>query len=191
MQNYFANSPMLDMFKNHPMLDMLKKTAENPSVIWEQNMEMMKNFNPMSFLENSPLKSFFSGMPAFAGTTNPLSALTDAHKLSSENAQAVMRRQAEIIQKHADELRQLMQYAMTSHDIRETMNRQSHYMQSTFEALAGDFKELTEMYSKANMETFQAASTKLNEHMKNATKHATTCEKEDDSCTVKAKSSKK
>ena len=179
---------MQDYFANHPMLSMFKKSLENPSAIWEQNIEMMKNFNPMNMMNNSPLKSFFGG--AFADNFNPLNSLSDVHKLSSENAQAVMRRQAEMIQKHADELRQLMQYAMTSQDVRETINRQAHYMQSTFEALANDFKELTEMYSKSNMETFEAASTKLNEHMKKATKHATKCNEEEASCKAKTSSKK-
>lgn len=180
---------MQDYFANHPMLSMFKRTLEDPSIIWGQNMDMMKNFNFMNMMANSPFKSFFGGEQLFNNNANPFSSFMDVHKLSSENAQAVMRRQAEIIQKHADELRQLMQYVMTSHDVRETMNRQAHYMQSTFEALANDFKELTEMYSKASMENFETASAKLNEHMKKATEHATACK--DDVCDIKTKAKSK
>lgn len=172
---------MSDYYMNNPMMDILKKAMENPASLmsmWTKNLDMMKNFD---MLKNFNASSWTDMMPwlnpnkaGFSNSTGPMGSafnfadnikntemFSDTHKLSLDNAQAVLRRQAEIIQKHTEELGKLMQQAISSRDPAETMKHQSDYMRSTFDVLVADFKELTEMYAKAGMETFEVASKKL------------------------------
>ena len=172
---------MMNNFMDNPMMDMFKKSMENPAAMWSQeawtkNLEMMKNsemgkgFNPgnwMSMANNKPEGSAFN----FADSMKNTEMFADMHKLSLENAQAMLRRQAEIIQKHAADLYKLMQSTVSSPNPEAAMSMQTNYMHSAFDSLVADFKELMEMYSKANLETFEAASCKVSEQMHKAIEH--------------------
>lgn len=172
-------------YMNNPMMDMFKKAMENPMAMWSkenmtkameamQNQGMNKSFNPASWMsmsskmmENMPWANATkqsNGMDFSANMKN-VEAFADMHKLSLESAQAMLRRQAEVIQKHSTDLYKLMQNMVSSPNPEAAMSMQSEYMQIAFEALVADFKELAEMYSKANLETFEAASCKVSDHM--------------------------
>jgi phasin family protein len=203
---------MSDYNMNNPMMDILKKMMGNPSDLmgmWTKNMnmtqgmDMMKNFNPASWMESMPWNAHKEGQNSmgpmsaafnFADSAKHAETFANEHKVSLESAQAVLRRQAEIIQKHAEEVGKLMQQAISSRDPKEAMKRQSDYMRSTFDVLIADFKELVEMYSKASMESFDAASEKVKHHMDKAhSSCATSCSTDsskEEKTTTTAKKSK-
>jgi phasin family protein len=181
------NEGVIEMndYMNNPMMDMFKKAMENPMSMWSQdnmakvtesmqNQDMSKVFNPSSWMsmsgkmmENMPWANALKQNNAmdFSANMKNVEAFADMHKLSLESAQAMLRRQAEVIQKHSTDLYKLMQNMVSSPSPEAAMSMQSEYMQSAFEALVADFKELAEMYSKANLETFEAASCRVSDHM--------------------------
>ena len=170
----------MNNYMNNPMMDMFKKSMENPMAMWSkeswapmmeamQNNDMTKGFNCGDWMA-IPNKMMGS-MPWNADSFNPgnnmkhVESFADMHKVSLESAQAMLRRQAEVIQKHSADLYSLMQNMVASPNPETAMSMQSEYTQMAFEALVADFKELAEMYSKANLEAFEVASSKVGEHI--------------------------
>lgn len=185
MNNSF-NNPFTDMFKN-PM-NMWSPENWNKSLEMFQSYDFSKNFNPehwaamsSSFMKNAPWINKMCKTPLnLADTTNSMESFAEIHKISLESAQAMLRRQAEIIQKHSSDIYTLMQNMVSSPNPEAAMSVQSEYIQMAFETLMSDFKELMEMYSKANLETFEAASKKVSENMHKYSKAA--CDKKEGSC---------
>jgi phasin family protein len=166
-------------YMNIPFVDMLKKNFEHQS-------SMMQNFNPNSFfdfsnkflqnIQDAPwLKSWMPNFSdkeekkfGFADSMKHVEEFSHIHQLSLENAQAMLRRQTEIMRKHAVDLYKLIQNTVTSSNPEKTISMQSDYMQNSFESLINDFKELSEMYAKSSLESFEAVSNKINEQMQKA-----------------------
>ncbi len=171
-------------YTNNPMMDMFKKSMEDPMAVWSsenwnktlemfQSSDMSKGFNPGNWMTMS--NKFTEAMPwlntmkkqgnGFADNVKNVEAFADMHKLSLESAQAMLRRQAEIIQKHSTDIYKLMQNMVSSPNPEAAMSIQAEYMHIAFDTLVADFKELVEMYSKSNLETFETASGKVSQHM--------------------------
>lgn len=183
---------MMNNFMNNPAMDMFKKSMENHTNVWSQASETFKShtnnlhkgfdFNSPNnqwmeaytkMTENMPWMKFFSPSNE-TNQENPLNFMknikgaevfADLSHLSLENSQAMMRRQAEITQKHTEELYKLMQNFNHSGDHKANMESQEEFIRSSFESMVADFKELAEMYTKANLETFEAASKKMAEQL--------------------------
>lgn len=168
-------------FMNNPMMDMFKKGFENPMAGFGQHMDMSKYFNPATWMEmSSKMTEHMPWLHAmqnkqdvphsenafnFAENMKNMDLFSDLSHLSLENTQAMMRRQAEIIQRHSTEVYKFIQNMSPSNDPQANMTAQADFMRSSFESLVNDFKELSEMYSKANLETFDAASKKVAKQM--------------------------
>jgi phasin family protein len=182
----------MNNYMNNPMMDMFKKSMENPMAMWSkeswapmmeamQNNDMTKGFSCGDWMA-IPNKMMGS-MPWSADSFNPgnnmkhVESFADMHKVSLESAQAMLRRQAEVIQKHSADLYSLMQNMVSSPNPETAMSMQSEYMQMAFEALVADFKELAEMYSKANLEAFEVASSKVGEHINKMSKNSCSMKK--------------
>lgn len=179
--NNAYNNPFMDMFKTQ--MNMCSPGNWNKTLEMAQNYDFAKSFNPeywvsmsSNFMKNAPwmtkqahhLHDHASHMDSYA----------EIHKMSLESAQAMLRRQAEIIQKHSTDIYTLMQNMVSSPNPEAAMSLQNEYVQMAFETLMADFKELMEMYSKANLETFEVASKKVSEHVNKLNKascHANAC----------------
>jgi len=169
-------------YSNNPMMEM-----------WNKSMEMAKNFDVNSsfdpkkwsemsakMLEAAPWMSIWNNqsnrdenqanMFNMAENMKNMEMFSDVHQLTLENAQALMRRQAEIIQRHSTDLFKLMQDLATAPNPEATMVRQADYFKAAFESLMHDYRELTEMYSKAHIETCTTAGEKISEQMNKTTK---------------------
>lgn len=177
-------------FMNNPMMDMFKKGFENPMASLGQGFDMSKFFNPTSWMEMSnkmmeqmpwlnPMNKQDMSHPEnafnFAENMKGMDLFSDLSHLSLENTQAMLRRQAEIVQKHSAEAYKFFQNLSPSNNPEANMSMQADFMRSSFESLVNDFKELSEMYSKSNLETFDAASKKLSQHMDKCCKPAGSC----------------
>ena len=170
---------MTNNFMNNPMLDMFKKTFENPMDMFGKNAGMGKSFDPSQWMEmSSKMIKDIPWLKEF-GTHSDYDKVTeifsDLKHLSLENTQAMMYRQAEIIQKHSTELQKFMRSMSPVKDPETNMETQKEFMQASFESMINDFKELAEMYSKSNLETFGAVSDKMSQHMKCQTKTKDSC----------------
>ena len=177
---------------NNPMMDMFKKAMENPMEGWNKTVEMVQNFgsskdfNPGNWMAMS--NKFMEKMPwagqmqnfggdKFAENIENVESFADMNKLTLENAQAMLRRQGEIIQKHSTDIYKLMQNMVSSPNPETAMSLQTEYMQKAFDVLVSDFKELMEMYSKSHLEAFDTASSKVKEHIQKM--KAKTCGKKE------------
>lgn len=184
-------------FQSNPFMDMFKQAFESPMNMWSQAFEMAKNNDymkafssnnwmgaPQKMMESFPWMKHcvFSGDEHakkafnFGENVKGMEAFSELSHLALENSQAMLHRQAEIIQRHANELYKAMHEISSSHDHANSMEAQQEYMRVSFDALVNDFKELAEMYSKASIETFGAASEKMKHHFdchgsKNCSKH--------------------
>ena len=157
--NGFMNNPIIDMFKN-PM-EMWSKGFDQQNWI-DLSGKMMESMSWLkSVYNNDPNKTPTDMAARYAENLKNMSGFADLGKLSLENAQAMMRRQAEVIQKHSVELSQLIHDINTSRNPQENMAKQAEFIKSSLE----DFRELTEMYAKFNLETLEAAGNKVSEHM--------------------------
>lgn len=170
----------MNNFMNNPIMDMFKKGFENPMSSMGQ-FDMSKMFNPSSWMEMSSkmmeympwLKNMSNGQNMdhpenafnFMENVKGMDLFSDLSHLSLENTQAMLRRQAEIIQRHSAEVHKFIQNLSSSNNPEANMSLQADFMRSSFESLVSDFKELSEMYSKANMETFETASNKISQQM--------------------------
>lgn len=165
----------MNNFMNNPLTDMFKKAFENSgsqSLDMFNNIDISRYFNPSSWIEMS--NKMFENMPWFSFIKNEsngenafdfsknfknLEIFSDLSHLSLENSQAMMRRQAEIFQKHSNEYNKFLQNISTNPQ--NNIEIQAEFVKNSFESLISDFKELSEMYSKSNFENFEAASNKF------------------------------
>lgn len=168
MSDYYMNNPLMNLWKN------FFENPSNPMATFIKNMEYLKSMMPGSMPNFGSFMNMQGFNPAsfnpanhfnFAENFKDMGGFADTSKLSMENAQAIVRRQTEILQKHAQELAKLVQKAFSTTNPEETINRNRDYLHSAFDLLIADFKELTELYTKANMETFEAVSNRFKEHL--------------------------
>jgi phasin family protein len=170
----------MNNFMNNPLTDMFKKAFESSTSSFGQPLDIMKNadmtkyFNPTTWVEmSSKMFEHFPWMNQFKNSTSSeqafdfaknfkgLELFSDLGHLSLENSQAMLRRQAEIFQKYSNEYNKFMQNMST--DPQANIELHNEFARTSFESLVNDFKELSEMYSKANLETLEATSTKVTE----------------------------
>jgi phasin family protein len=175
----------MENYLNNPMMNMFRKAMENPMDMWSMNhwtqlaenmqsSDMYKGFNPGNWLamsgklmENMPWLNNTKQMFNFSENMKNVESYAQVHKISLESAQALLRRQAEVIQKHSTDIYKLMQNLVSSRNPEIAMQLQSEYVQMAFDALVADFKELAEMFSKSHIEHFEVLSNKVGEQIKN------------------------
>jgi phasin family protein len=184
-------------------MNMFQKSFENPMADFTKNFDMTKMFNPAAYLDmynkTMEMMPWYQGMNKqnnfhpenafnFAENIKGLDLFSDLSHLSLENTQAMMRRQAEIIQRYSSEVHKFLQSLSPANDQEQNMKLQADFMRSSFQSLVNDFKELAEMYSKANLETFEAASNKMCQHMniKGACENSS-CSSQDKNASPKSK----
>ena len=168
---------------NNPMMEMWNKGLE-----MAKNFDMSKSFNPNNWtemsskmMESAPWMDSWKQMLDGGHSQNMFNSVdhgkatkdfSEVNKLTLENAQALIRRQAEVIQKHAAELFKVMQETASSGNLEANMTKQSDYVKAAFDSLMQDYRELSEMYSKAHLESCSVAHAKVSEHMHKASKTA-------------------
>lgn len=182
MNNFMGENQFSDMFKK--FFETYAQKASQPLDMLK-NSDVTKYFNPTNLIEMS--NKFLETMPwlnflktentsdnvfDFAKNIKGLEIFSDLSHLSLENAQAMIRRQGEIFQKYSNEYNKFLQNISTNPQANVEM--QSEFAKNTFESLINDFKELSEMYSKAHLENFEAASSKVVKNFGNKQDCATT-----------------
>ena len=92
-------------------------------------------------------------------------ALTKANQTAYEGAQAVSKRQMEIMQKAMEELQSMSKSALDGGEPQEKLQKQADVMKATIETAIKNMREIAEMMSKANTEAFEHINKRVAEAM--------------------------
>lgn len=94
-----------------------------------------------------------------------ISALTEANQKLFEGAQAVMKQQAEILQKSMTELTAASQEMMKQGDPKEGAQKRFDLAKTSFEAAVANMQELADVAGKSNGEVLEIINKRANEAM--------------------------
>lgn len=92
-------------------------------------------------------------------------AVTEANRIAIEGVQALMQRQAEIMQQSVDEVTKQLQSFDPASDPSERMAKQTELAQEAFQQALDRMRELAEMASKSQQEAFEAIQARFNESL--------------------------
>lgn len=94
-----------------------------------------------------------------------LEALSNANKLALEGAQAVARRNMEIIQQAMGEMTQAMQTLTAEGAPQDKMAQQTEMMKSAYERAIANMREIADLIQKSNGEALQVLNRRFTEAM--------------------------
>ena len=92
-----------------------------------------------------------------------ITALTEANQKLIEGAQAVMKQQAEVLQKSMTELAAASKDMMSESDPTASAQKRFDLAKSSFEAAVANMKEMADMAGKSNSEALAIISRRANE----------------------------
>lgn len=92
-----------------------------------------------------------------------LEAVASANKIALEGAQAVFRRQAEIVRKSVEDASKALSELNAAETPRDKMVKQAELAKQVYEAAVANLQELTELASKANGEAAGLLSARVSE----------------------------
>ncbi|HEY5791003.1 MAG TPA: phasin family protein [Gammaproteobacteria bacterium] len=92
-------------------------------------------------------------------------AVTKANQIAFAGVQAVMQRQAEILQQSVEEASKLFQGFDVNADPAERLAKQTALTQEAFEKALANMKELAELASKSQAEALEAIQKRFNESL--------------------------
>lgn len=95
-----------------------------------------------------------------------IEVITNANKVAMDGAQAVARRQAEILRQTLDGLTKLASEMMSSSGSpQDKMAKQGDLFKSTLDTAIKNMKEIAEMVTKSNQEAFEIINKRMGEVM--------------------------
>lgn len=92
-------------------------------------------------------------------------ALTKANQTAYEGAQAVSKRQVEILQKTMEELQTLSKTALDGGEPQDKLQKQAEVVKTALETAIKNMREIAEMMTKSNQETFEHINKRVAESM--------------------------
>jgi phasin family protein len=92
-----------------------------------------------------------------------LEAFASANKIALEGAQAVIRRQAEILRKGVEDASKALSELNSAETPQDKFAKQAELAKEAYEAAVANLRELTEMASKSNVEAADLLSTRVSE----------------------------
>jgi phasin family protein len=92
---------------------------------------------------------------------NSIEDLSEIGHVVSENSQALLRRNGEILQKHANQFYQLIKDVSTCTDPEAALAKQTNFMKQSFEHFLENSKEMAEIHTKNAMEIYEMVSKKI------------------------------
>ncbi|MSP50273.1 MAG: phasin family protein [Alphaproteobacteria bacterium] len=110
-------------------------------------------------------------MPAFdwesilAANRRNMEAFSQANQLAAESAQAIMRRQGEILKGAMDDANRSLTTMLADGSPEDRIARQTDAMKTAFEAAISNYREMMEMASKANAEALGVMSKRVSESL--------------------------
>ena len=101
--------------------------------------------------------------PMIASQRKNFEALTEANNLVIAGVQAVMKRQAEILQASMEEARTVASEIMVPGSPEAKATKQAEVVQTAFQAALANMKELADMVTKSNSEAANVISKRVTE----------------------------
>ncbi|NIA71925.1 phasin family protein [Pelagibius litoralis] len=92
-----------------------------------------------------------------------IEAFASANKIALEGAQAVVRRQAEILRQGIEDASKAFGELNAAGTPQDKLAKQAELMKSAYEASLGNLRELTEMATKSNGEAAELLTTRVSE----------------------------
>ena len=92
-----------------------------------------------------------------------LEAVASANKIAIEGAQAVIRRQAEIVRKSVEDASKALSELNAAETPQDKLVKQAELAKEAYEAAIANLRELTEMASKSNGEAADLISTRVSD----------------------------
>ena len=94
-----------------------------------------------------------------------IEAVSQVNKLAYDGAQAVMRRQAEILRQTMDEVAQMAKDMTDPGTAQDKAAKQTELAKDAFERMLGNMREMGEMVTKANAEAFDLLNKRFTQSM--------------------------
>ena len=150
-----ANTSSNQSQQNNPFAEAFKVFGD-----WGSSMNSMKSWNSLDMNNFAVMQG------------RNVETVSAANQAAAEGMQAIMRRQAEIIQSGASELFQLIKDVSVSTSQENAAAKQAAFMKLSVESAVSDARELAEMANKSAMEVFDIIGSRAAE---NISECATTC----------------
>ena len=110
-------------------------------------------------------------MPAFdweammAANRKNMEAFAQANQLAAEGAQAILRRQGEILKGAMEDANRSLKTMLADGTPEDRVARQTEAMKTAFEAAISNYREMVEMASKSNAEALTVVSKRVSESL--------------------------
>jgi phasin family protein len=103
-----------------------------------------------------------------------IEALSAANQVVVEGAQAISRRQAEVMRSSVEDALKASKALMTSTTPETNLTKQADYAKSLFETALSNLREITEMATKSGFEAFDVLTSRAAETLEEVSKAAGT-----------------
>lgn len=110
-------------------------------------------------------------MPAFdwealmAANRRNMEAFAQANQLAAEGAQAILRRQGEILKGAMEDANRSLKTMLADGTPEDRVARQTEAMKTAFESAISNYREMVEMASKSNAEALTVVSKRVSESL--------------------------
>ncbi|NBO18185.1 MAG: phasin family protein [Proteobacteria bacterium] len=109
----------------------------------------------------------------FSTQRRNIEALSAANQVVVEGAQAITRRQAEVIRSNVEDVLKASKDMMTTGTPETNLTKQADFAKSMFETALGNLREITEMVTKSSFEAFDVLNKRATETLEELTKAGT------------------
>ncbi len=120
------------------------------------------------------MKNAFDMNQLFATQRRNIEALSAANQAVVEGAQAISRRQAEVIRTNVEDVLKASKDLLTSGTPETNITKQSEFAKGIFESTLSNLREITEMATKSGFEAFDVLNKRAAETMEEITKASAT-----------------
>jgi len=134
--------------------------AKNPFM----DFDMQKLMGDMKMPGFDKLPSF-DWDAAMALQKRNMEAMGQAGQLAAEGAQAILRRQGEILKSAMEEANRSIKSMVAEGSPEDRIARQAESLKAAFDQAVANYKELAEMANKANAEAFGVVSKRVSESL--------------------------
>ncbi len=143
--------------------------AKNPFLDFDmQGMQKMFDMQSMQKMMGDmkmPVMPGFDWEAMMAANRKNLEAFAQANQLAAEGAQAIFRRQGEILKGAMEDANRSIKTMLTDGTPEDRVARQTEAMKTAFEAAISNYREMMEMASKSNAEALTVVSKRVSESL--------------------------
>lgn len=133
---------------NNPFMDVMKLFNNNNFVNQAKSMMQSIDLNNVSSIQRRNTET-----------------MINANQMIAENAQAIMQRQIEIIQKESQSLFDAQKENVSNNNIESNIDKSANFVKNIFDNSIDNTRELIERITKSNMELYDYLTKRLSENI--------------------------